>query len=57
MMMSPLADMLWKAFRGVFFTKPARMKEKRSKGKRRGDRRGELERYAPHVCSELRGSE
>jgi hypothetical protein len=57
MMMSPLADMLWKAFRGVFFTKPARMKEKRSKEKRRGDRRGELERYAPHVCSEHRGSE
>jgi hypothetical protein len=23
MMMSPLADMLWKAFKGVFFTKPA----------------------------------
>lgn len=21
-MMSPLADMLWKAFKGVFFTKP-----------------------------------
>jgi hypothetical protein len=30
MMMSPLAEMLWKALRGVFFTKPARMTEKRN---------------------------